>query len=178
VVLYPDVAEVTRLVDVDAPTDTVVLSGLSPDLLPESISAKTLSGNARIAGISSEDIFRTEAASERVKELERKLEELSEGRRSAEEGISGGRKEKELLERGVRAVFSPAEEAGTKEMVRQRRLTTAEIEASLSLFRTRAQAIDERILEREREVRDFDRKIAAVRQELDKIRPCGRGRRR
>lgn len=171
VVLYPDVAEVTRIVDVDAPTDTVVLSGLSPDLLPESISAKTLDGNARIAGIASEDLFRTEAASERVKELERKLEELAEGRRGAEEGISDGRKEKDLLERGVRSVFSPGEEAGTKEKVRQPRLTTAEIEASLSLFRSRAQAIDERILERERAVRDYDRKIDAVRQELDKIRP-------
>jgi uncharacterized protein (TIGR02231 family) len=171
VVLYPDVAEVTRLVDVDAPTDTVVLSGLSPDLVPESISARTLAGNARIAGISSEDIFRTEAASERVKELERKLEELSDGRRGAEAGISDGRKEKELLEQGIRSVFSPGKEAGTVEKARHPRLTTGEIEASLSLFRTRAQAVDERILERERAVRDYDRKIAAVRQELDKIRP-------
>ena len=172
VVLYPDLAEVTRLVDVDAPTGTVVLPGLSSTLFPESISVKVLSGAARIAGVSSEDIFRTEAASGRVKELERKFEELSEGKRGAEEAIRDDRKEKELLESGVRSVFSPGEEADARKSVRQPRLTTAEIEASLSLFRSRAQAIDERILERERAVRDYDRKIAAVRQELDKIRPA------
>lgn len=171
VILYPGVAEVTRLVDVDAPTNTVVLSGLSPDLIPESISVKVLAGNARIAGIASEDIFREEAVSERVKELERKLEELSDGRRGAEEGISDSRKEKELLERGVLSVFTAGEEPPLKEKVRQPRLTTAEIEGSLALFRSRAQAVDERILERERSIRDYDRKIAAVRQELDKIRP-------
>lgn len=171
VVLYPGVAEVTRLVDVEAPTDTVVLSGLSPELVPESISAKTLAGNAGIAGIATEDVFRPEAASERVKELERKLEELSDGRRREEEGISDGRKEKELLELGVRSVFTPGEESPLKEKARRPRLTTAEIENSLALFRSRAQAVDERILERERSIRDYDRKIAAVRQELDKIRP-------
>ena len=172
VVLYTELAEVTRLVDINAPTEMVVLPGLSSTLFPESISAKVLSGTARIAGVSSEDIFRTEAASGRVKELERKFEELSDGKRGAEEAIRDDRKEKELLERGVRSVFSPGEEADARKSVRQPRLTTSEIEASLSLFRSRAQAIDERILERERAVRDSDRKIAAVRQELDKIRPA------
>jgi len=48
-------------------------------------------------------------------------------------------------------------------------LTVAEIEASLALFRARAKGVDEAILARDRAAREADRKIDAVRKELEKI---------
>ena len=84
VVLYPDMAEVTRLVALDRPEDTVVLPGLTPNLLPDSISAKVETGGARITGVSVEDLYRTEPVDERVKELERRIEDLTAQTRRAE----------------------------------------------------------------------------------------------
>lgn len=170
VVLYPDMAEVTRIVEVVAPDMSVVLSGLSANLLAESLSAKVLEGNARIAGVSVDDVFRAEPVQEKVQELAARIDELGDRKRIAEESIRGSRREKELLDRGIQAVFSPAEEAEGKEKARPVRLTPAEIDGSLSLFRARAQVIDEKIADLERSVRDLDRKIAAAKQELDKIR--------
>ncbi len=169
-VLYPDMAEVTRIVDVAAPAESVLLSGLSANLLAESLSAKVLDGDARIAGVSVEDVFRAEPVQEKVQELTARIEELGDRKRLAEESVRGNRREKELLDRGVQAVFSPAEEAEGKEKARPARLTPAEIESSLSLFRARALAIDEKIADLERSVRDLDRTIAAAKQELDKVR--------
>ncbi len=169
-VLYPDMAEVTRVVQVAPPAESVVLTGLSASLLAESLSAKVLEGDARIAGVSAEDVFRPEPVQEKVHELTARIEELGDRKRLAEESIRGSRREKELLDRGIQAVFSPAEEAEGKEKARPARLTPAEIESSLSLFRARAQAIDEKAADLERSVRDLDRKIAAAKQELDKIR--------
>ncbi|HSL98824.1 MAG TPA: DUF4140 domain-containing protein, partial [Candidatus Limnocylindria bacterium] len=77
VVLYPDMAEVTRVVAVDRPEDTVVLPGLTPNLLSDSLSAKVETGGARITGVSVEDLYRTEPVDERVKELERRIEDLT-----------------------------------------------------------------------------------------------------
>ena len=73
VVLYPDMAEVTRQVEVDRPETTVVLSGLTPNLLPDTLSARVASGGARITGVSAEDLFRTEPVDERVGELTRRI---------------------------------------------------------------------------------------------------------
>ncbi len=170
VVLYPDMAEVTRIVEVAAPAESVLLSGLSANLLADSLSAKVLGGDARIAGVSVDDVFRAEPVQEKVQELTARIEELGDGKRLAEESIRGNRREKELLDRGIQAVFSPAEEAEGKEKARPARLTPAEIDGSLSLFRVRALAIDGKVADLERSVREIDRKIAAARQELDKVR--------
>src|SRR3972149_3016547 len=64
VVLYPDMVEVTRLGEVDRPETTVVLSGLTPNLLPDTLSARVASGGARITGGAAEDLFRTQAGGE------------------------------------------------------------------------------------------------------------------
>ncbi len=169
-VLYPDMAEVTRVVELVAPAESVVLSGLSATLLSESLSAKVVEGNARIAGVSVDDVFRAEPVQEKVQELAARIEELGDRKRLAEESIRAGRREKELLDRGIQAVFSPAEETEGKEKARPARLTPAEIDGSLSLFRARALAIDEKVADLERSVRDLDRRIVAAKQELDKIR--------
>lgn len=163
VILYPDMAEVTRVAEVAGTESVVVLSGLTATLLPETVSAKVIQGSARIAGVSVEDVFRPDPAEGRIRELSRLLEELMDGKRAAEGERDNLKREKALLESGVSAVFSPA---GGKERAR---LTVAEIEASLALFRARTKAVDEAILARDREVREADRKIDAVRKELGKI---------
>src|SRR3972149_1809247 len=76
VVLYPDMVEVTRVVEVDRPEATAVLPG-------------------------------TEPVDERVGELPRRIEELSDGKRRVEEAAAAGRREKELMERGVLAIYAP-----------------------------------------------------------------------
>jgi len=164
VILYPDMAEVTRVAEVAGTEGEVVLAGLTATLLPETVSAKVIRGAARIAGISVEDVFRPDPAEGRVRELSRLLEELTDGKRAVEGERDNLKREKALLESGVSAVFSPA---GGKERAR---LTVTEIEASLALFRARAKGVDEAILARDREVREADRKIDAARKELDKIR--------
>ncbi|HQU12745.1 MAG TPA: mucoidy inhibitor MuiA family protein, partial [Thermodesulfobacteriota bacterium] len=164
VILYPDMAEVTRVAEVAGTEGEVVLSGLTATLLPETVSAKVIRGSARIAGISVEDVFRPDPAEGRVRELSRLIEELTDGKRSVEGERDNLKREKALLESGVSAVFSPA---GGKERTR---LTVPEIEASLALFRTRAKGVDEAILARDREIRGADRKIDAARKELEKIR--------
>jgi uncharacterized protein (TIGR02231 family) len=163
VILYPDVAEVTRVAEVAATEGEVVLSGLTATLLPETVSAKVIRGSARIAGISVEDVFRPDPAEGRIRELSRLLEELTDGKRAVEGERENLKREKALLESGVSAVFSPA---GGKERTR---LTVAEIEASLALFRARAKGVDEAIHARDRAAREADRKIDAVRKELEKI---------
>ena len=163
VILYPDMAEITRVAEVAGAEGEVVLSGLTATLLPETVSAKVIRGSARIAGISVEDVFRPDPAEGRIRELSRLLEELTDGKRAVEGERENLKREKALLESGVSAVFSPA---GGKERTR---LTVAEIEASLALFRARAKGVDEAILARDRAVREADRKIDAVRKELEKI---------
>src|SRR3972149_2032164 len=66
VVLYPDMAEVTRLVEVDRPETTVVLSGLTPNLLPDTLSARVASGGGRVTGGCAHDPFRTAPAGQRA----------------------------------------------------------------------------------------------------------------
>jgi len=170
VVLYPDMAEVTRVVEVDRPEAIVALPGLTPNLLPDTLSARVVSGAARITGVSVEDLFRTEPVDERVGELTRRIEELSDGKRRAEEAAAAGRREKELLERGVLAIYAPGEVAKDGEKGRPPRLSVAEVDAALSLYRARVEALDGNVFENDRRARELEKKIAAARQELDKIR--------
>ena len=170
VVLYPDMAEVTRVVEVDRPEAIVALPGLTPNLLPDTLSARVLSGAARITGVSVEDLFRTEPVDERVGELTRRIEELSDGKRRAEEAAAAGRREKDLLERGVLAIYAPGEVAKDGEKGRPPRLSVAEVDAALSLYRARVEGLDGNVFENDRRARELEKKIAAARQELDKIR--------
>lgn len=84
VILYPDMAEVTRVAEVAGTEGEVVLSGLTADLLPETVSAKVIRGAARIVGISVEDVFRPDPAEGRVRELSRLLEGLTDGKHAVE----------------------------------------------------------------------------------------------
>jgi uncharacterized protein (TIGR02231 family) len=170
VVLYPDMAEVTRIVSLERPEDTVVLPGLTPNLLPDSLAAKVETGGARITGVSVEDLYRTEPVDERVKELERRIEDLAAQKRRAEAEIQAFQREKKLLERGVVSIYSGGEEGTGEGKAQPSRLTAAEVEGALSLYRDRDQAIDGMVFEREGKVRELDRKILAAKQELDKIR--------
>jgi len=147
VLLYPDMAEVTRLADVPGTDGPVALGGLTADLLPQSVSAKVVDGSARITGVAVEDSFRPDPSEGRIRELSRLLEELQDGKRAVEGERDNLRREKALLESGVSSVFG---QDGGKE---RPRLTVAEIGASLSLFRERAKSLDEGILSRERQAR-------------------------
>jgi len=167
VVLYPDMAEVTRVVEVDRPEATVVLSGLTPNLLSDTLSARVASGGSRITGVSAEDLFRTEPVDERVGELARRIEELSDGKRRAEEAAAAGRREKELLERGVLAIYAPGEATKDGEKGRPPRLSVAEVDAALSLYRARVEALDGSVFANDRKVRDLEKK--------DRGRPTGTG---
>lgn len=171
VVLYPDMAEVTRVVDVPGPDAAVVLPGLTADLLADTLSATVLSGGARIAGVSVEDFFRPLPVDERVGDLTRRIEEMADEKRRAEEAASAGRREKELLDRGIFAIYAAGDGAKGAEAGRSPRLSSAEVEAALSLYRSRAEALDAAVFAAERSARELDRKIAAARKELDKIRP-------
>ncbi|MBI5418512.1 MAG: mucoidy inhibitor MuiA family protein [Deltaproteobacteria bacterium] len=171
VVLYPEMAEVTRVVEVEASAGTVVLPGLTASLLPDSISAAVTAGEAGIAGIAVEDVFRAEPVDPRVKDLEKEIERLTDDKRRTEEAIKGNAREKELLERGVLSIYSGGEEPKSKGKESVPRLTPAEVDAALALFRSRGQEIGGKILDLERSARELDRKIAAARQEHDKIRP-------
>jgi uncharacterized protein (TIGR02231 family) len=171
VVLYPDMAEVTRVVEVPAPDAAVVLPGLTADLLADTLSARVLDGEARIAGLTVEDFFRPLPVDERVGELARRIEEMTDEKRRAEEAASAGRREKELLDRGILAIYAAGQGAKGPEAGRSPRLSSAEVEAALSLYRSRAEALDAAVFAAERAARDLDRRIAAARKELEKIRP-------
>jgi len=163
-------AEVSRVVEVDKPETVVVLPGLTPNLLPDTLSARVDRGGARIAGVSVEDIFLTEPVDERVKELVRRIEDLTAEKRRGEAAIQAFQREKKLLERGVLAIYSGGEEGKGKEYANAPRLSAGEVEKALSLFRDRDQAIDGMVFDRERKIQDLEKKIQAARQELDKIR--------
>jgi uncharacterized protein (TIGR02231 family) len=171
VVLYPDMAEVTRTVVVDPPAATVELVGLPAGIQPGSLSARVTSGPASIVGFTSEDTFRAEPAAGRIRELEAKIEALGESKRTADGAIRANRREQELLDQGVQALYrgEPADPAA-KDRSRPARLTPPEIEAALALFRSRAESIDGTLLKLEREIRALDREIAAAQRELDKVR--------
>jgi uncharacterized protein (TIGR02231 family) len=170
VVLYPHMAEVSRVVEVDKPETIVVLPGLTPNLLPDTLSARVERGGARIAGVSVEEMFRTEPVDERVTELMRRIEDLTVGKKRAEAAIQAFQREKKLLERGVLAIYSGGEEGKGKKNAKSPRLSAAEVEKALSLFRDRDQAIDGMVFDRERKISDLEKKIQVARQELDKIR--------
>src|SRR3990172_4173531 len=97
VVLYPDMAEVTRVVEVDRPEATVVLSGLTPNLLPDTLSARVASGGARITGGGGAGGGGGNRPGGRGG--------LPGGRRRGGGGGAPPRREKELLERGVLAIY-------------------------------------------------------------------------
>jgi uncharacterized protein (TIGR02231 family) len=170
VVLYPGLAEVTRVVEVDKPESAVVLSGLTPNLLPDTLSAKVERGDARIAGVSTENLFRTEPIDERVKELTLRIEDLTAEKRRGEAAIQAFQREKNLLERGVLSIYSGGEEGKRREAAHPPRLTAAEVEEALSLFRDRDEAIDGLVFDRERKIRELDKSIQATKKELEKIR--------
>src|SRR4030065_375142 len=94
-------------------------------------------GGPRMTGVAAEAVFRTEPVDERVGELTRRIEELSDGKRRAEEAAAAGRREKELLERGVLAIYAPGEVAKDGEKGRPPRLSVAAGDAALSLYRAR-----------------------------------------
>lgn len=171
VVLYPDAAEVTRTIEVDPPSAVVELKGVPSGLQPASISARVLSGNATIIGFTSEDVFRTEPAPDRVRELEKQIESLSDSKRVVEGAMRSSRREHELLDQGVQAIYrGESGHSPLKEKPAAARLTPAEIEAALALFKGRAETIEAALLQQEQEVRRLDRQISAARQELDKVR--------
>ncbi len=170
VVFYPDMAQVTRIVALDRPEDTVVLPGLTPNLLPDSLAAKVETGGARITGVSVDDLYRSEPVDERVKELERRIEDLTARKRRAEREIQAFQREKKLLERGVVSIYSSGEEETGKGKMLPSRLTAAEVEGALSLYRDRDREIDGMVFDQEGKIRELDRKILAAKQELDKIR--------
>src|SRR3990172_7113531 len=62
------------------------------------------------------------------------------------------------------------EERKEGEKGRPPRLSVAEVDAALSLYRARVEALDGSVFANDRKVRDLEKKIAAARQELDKIR--------
>jgi uncharacterized protein (TIGR02231 family) len=171
IVLYPDMAEVTRTVVVDPASAQVELKGLPAGIQPASLSARVTEGPATIVGFTAEDTFRTEPAVEKVRELEKKLESLSDAKRTAEGSIRASRREQELLDQGIQALYrgEPADPVA-KDRPRPVRLTPPEIEAALALFRGRVESIDGLLLKQEQEIRALDRQIAATQQELDKVR--------
>ncbi|HEY3489016.1 MAG TPA: mucoidy inhibitor MuiA family protein [Candidatus Deferrimicrobiaceae bacterium] len=170
-ILYPDMAEVTRTIPVDPPSSVVVLEGLPAGLQPASLAAKVTAGQATIVGFSVEDTFRTEPAVEKVRDLEKKIEALNDAKRVAEGAIRASRREQELLDQGIQAVYrGEPGDATPKDKARPSRLTPAEIEAALALFRGRVDSIDGALLKREQEIRTLDREIVAAQQELDKVR--------
>jgi uncharacterized protein (TIGR02231 family) len=170
VVLYPGMAEVTRVAEVDKPEGTVVLSGLTPNLLPDTLSVKVERGDARIAGVSTENLFRTEPVDERVKKLERRIEDLTGEKRWAEAAIQALQREKNLLERGVLSIYSGGEEGKKRDTPQPPRLSAAEVKGALSLFRDRGQAIDGMVFDREQTIRELVKSLQATKKELDKIR--------
>ncbi len=170
VVLYPGMAEVTRVVEVDRPEASVVLEGLTPTLLPDSLSARVDGGGVRITGVSAEDVFRPGPADVRVAELTRRIDEMEDAKRQAQEAAAAGRREKELLDRGVLAIYASGAGAAGETAGRSPRLSVPDVKAALSLYRTRAEALDGKVFEKERAARDLGRRIKAARAELDKIR--------
>lgn len=172
VVLYPDSAEVTRTIVVEPPSAVVEISGLPSGIRPDSIAARVTSGEATIAGFTAEDTFRVEPAPEKVLELEKRIETLSDSRRQADDGIRSSRREQELLDQGILALYrgEPDGPSPLEKPARPARLTPAEIEAALALFRGRVDAIGAAILKQEQEIRSLDRRIAAARNELEQVR--------
>lgn len=168
VVLYPDTAEITRVADVDAGETAAVLPGLTGILLPDTLSARIDDGGGRITGVSAEDVFRSEPVDGRVAELTRLIEELSDAKREADEDAAAARREKELLDRGVLAIYSDGD--GTKGGGEGSRLTASEVEAALALYRDRAESLDAKAFEKDRAARELERRIAAAKQELEAIR--------
>jgi hypothetical protein len=136
VVLYPDAAEVTRTIVVSPPSAVVEISGLPSGIRPDSIAARVTSGEATIAGFTAEDTFRIEPAPEKVVELEKRIETLSDSRRQAEDAIRSARREQELLDQGILALYrgEPAGPAPLEKAARPARLAPAEIEAALALI--------------------------------------------
>jgi uncharacterized protein (TIGR02231 family) len=170
-ILYPDMAEVTRTIGVDKASATVELAGLPSGIRPESLSARVIGGQASIVGFTLEDTFRTEPAPEKVRDLEQQVETLSDAKRTAEGAIRASRREQELLDQGIQALYrgEPGVPSG-KDAPKPARLTPAEIEAALALFRGRVESIDGLLLKQEQEIRALDRKISAAQRELDKVR--------
>ncbi|HEY5995523.1 MAG TPA: DUF4139 domain-containing protein [Candidatus Deferrimicrobiaceae bacterium] len=172
VVLYPDAAEVTRTIAVAPPSAVVELSGLPSGIRPDSIAARVTSGNATIAGFTVEDTFRTEPAPEKVRELESRIESLSDSKRLCEDANRANRREQELLDQGILALYrgEPAAPSPLDKPARPARLTPAEIEAALALFRGRVDSIGGAILKQEQQIRSLDRQIVAARRELEQVR--------
>ncbi len=171
VVLYPDAAEVTRTIAVDPASATVELSGLPAGIQPASLSARVTAGQATIVGFTTEDTYRTEPAVEKVRDLEKKIEALSDSKRTAEGTLRSNRREMELLDQGIQALYrgEPAD-APSKDHPKPVRLTPPEIEAALALYHARVGSIDALLVRQEQEIRVLDRQIAAAQQELDKVR--------
>src|SRR4030066_20540 len=96
--------------------------------------------------------------------------DMAEGPRVVEGGAPPPRREKELLERGVLAIYAPGEATKDGEKGRPPRLSVAEVDAALSLYRARVAALDGSGFASDRKARDLEKKIAAARQKLDKIR--------
>ncbi len=171
VVLYPDMAEVTRTVVVDPASAVVELKGLPSGIQPASLSARVTSGQATIVGFTTEETFRTEPAVEKVRDLEKKIETLSDSKRTADGTIRASRREAELLDQGIQALYrGEPGDAAAKDRPKPVRLTPSEIEAALALFRGRVESIDGLLLKQEQEVRALDRQIAAAQQELEQVR--------
>jgi uncharacterized protein (TIGR02231 family) len=172
VVFHPEMAEVTREVEMDHPADSVILVDTSPLIAADSVTARILEGDSAITGASIDDVFLPNPPDERLRELEKQIEDLQQARRKGEEAARNAKREKELLDSGVLALFDNGrgDGKGAKEHEPVARLSQEEILSTLSLYRAQSEKIDERVLSLEKEQRETDRKIDALRREAEEIR--------
>jgi len=167
VVVYSDRALVTRTVkvQVEAGESTVVVTGLPAALAEDSLSGSVKSGPARLVGIEFRRTFRPESGDDRVRALEREIEQIQD--RHAE--LAGrGEVDKKALEFADRLAALEAEKAGRD--AASRPLNTAEWDAAvkfLSSLRTTRMAS---ILKTQGELREVQRTLDAKKRELDQIR--------
>jgi uncharacterized protein (TIGR02231 family) len=168
VTVFPDRAEVTRVVEAALPAgeSTVALAGLPASLFAETVRVRgAAEGRFQIGSVETRQVFAEAAVKEEERRLNREIEELGDQRRALKDRVAALRVQLDF----ITAIGREAPKTANEELVRGKLDPESWKRAWTSLGGGAAEAF-EGIRVAEAGQRRLDRKIARKKRELGQIR--------
>jgi uncharacterized protein (TIGR02231 family) len=167
VTVFPDRAEVTRVVDVSLPAGatTVVIDNLPASLFPESVRVSGEGGKDIVIGsVETKPVYADAAVSEQERQLQAAIVELQDRRHAAEDRIASLQVQLDFISTIGRDMPTTANQE-----IQRGTMDAAKWQAAWTAMSSGAAEAHAGMRTAEIEMRDIDAKIAKLQQELAQI---------
>ncbi len=167
VTVFPDRAEVTRVVDVSLPAGatTLVIDNLPASLVPESVRVSGEGGQDVVIGsVETKPFYADAAVSEQERQLQAAIQQLQDRRRSAEDRIASLQVQLDFI-----ATIGRDMPATANQEIQRGTMDPAKWQAAWTAMSSGAAEAHAGMRAAEIEMRDIDAKTAKLQQELAQI---------